>query len=253
MATTIMTATVAQQFSATAQLARFSLQGPNLPPAYAAVRVAEAFRQGCLSAYQTLTGTRESFVLSGHRPDGRPDDSHEHAYYLAQPNSAGLISELIVASPVAPFEETELAALRLVRALQPGGPRSRLDIALITEHSDSEQLVAHYWSSLTPYVPPRRFWGTSGKHHLTPEKQLAKEFLLSTGVPCEVEAVEMISDQVSVRVGSIRREGAPPPQGRRHAFHVQIRTEQPVCGPLVFGHSAHFGLGQFRPRSVGKK
>lgn len=247
MATSTMTATVAGQFSPTAQFVRFSLRGPNLPPAYAAVHVAEALRQCCLSAYQTLTGTRGSFMFSGHRSDGRPDAHHQHAYYLAQPDTAGSISELVVASPTGPFDEAELAALRLVRALQPGGPRTRLEIALITEHSDSEQLVAHHWITLTPYVPPRRFWGTSGKHHLTPEKQLAKEFLSITGVPCKVEAMAIVPEQVSVRVGSIRREGDPPPQERRRAYRVAIRTERPVCGPLVFGHSAHFGLGQFRP------
>lgn len=247
MATTTMTAAVTGQFSPTAQFMRFSLHGSNLPPVRAAVRIAEAFRQCCLSAYQTLTGTRESFMFSGHRFNGQPDDRHQHAYYLAQPDSAGSISELVVASPAGPFEEAESAALRLVRALQPGGPRSRLELALISEHSDSEQLVAHHWSSLTPYVPLRRFWGTSGKHHITPEKQLAEEFLSITGVPCEVETLSVIPEQIFVRVGAIRREGAPPPQERRHAYRVTISAERPVRGPLVLGHSAHFGLGQLLP------
>jgi len=228
---------------------KFTVHGRSLPSAGAIVRVACAFRECSLAAYQVLTGTRDSFLLSGHKPDGSPDGAHRHAYYLPALNGHGLICEVIVVSPLAAFTPEEAEAIRLIRALRWNGPGTTLSVALVSEGDIDEAPIACHWISASPYVPMRRYWGTHGKHHLTPEKQLATEFSRLVGVACEVDRVIPIRGLVPVRIGSRQRQAAPAALARREAFDAVIRTRAPIRGPLVLGHSAHFGLGQFRPAS----
>ena len=227
------------------QVVRFSLSG-RLPQVSATVAVAEAFRAAVLSALHAVSGTKESFVLSGHKADGRPDDQHRHAYYLPIPGADGRLAELLVASPEAHFSSDELAALSVVRRIQFNGPSSRLGVELVEEDSHASQILATRWVSTTPYVPPRRFWGTHGKKHLTPERQLARELTENAS------SSEMISYSLSqwIRL-RVRIVCNPSLEGNlqsrvRSGFRVEFQASHPIVGPIALGHSAHFGLGQFR-------
>ena len=151
------------------QVVRLSFSG-RLPGMSATVPVAEAFRAAVLSALHAGGGER-SFLLSGHRADGSPDRSHQHAYYLPQTDTNGRIAEMIVSSPCDKFSKEELAAIQRISHLAWDGPSTKLHVEVVDTDDRSFVRVATRWISLTPYVPPRRFWGTHGKRHLVPEQQ----------------------------------------------------------------------------------
>lgn len=213
-------------------------------PLRATVAVAEAFRSAALSAFHAITGNRDSFLLSGHMPTGTPDREHRHAYFLPQPNKMGILEAMLVVSPFDRFSGEEMEALQVVRTIQWNGPNTKLAVELIDSDDHSVVQVASHWKSLTPYVPPRRFWGTHGKHHLTPERQLIAE-LSSIECGCAQDSVLLRPwDKVRVRIAS-RANGRLLVQ--RLTFLVEFCCAHPVCAPVAVGHSCHFGLGQFIP------
>jgi CRISPR-associated protein Csb2 len=227
------------------QIVRFAFSGP-LPDISSTVAVAEAFRSAVLSALHAVTGSKNSFLLSGHQPDGRPDDQHRHAFYLPQPTSGGSLAEILVVSPQIRFCEDEITALSIVKRLQWNGPTTRLGVELIELDDHSEQKLATSWESVTPYVPLRRFWGSSGKHHLTPELQLISQF--AKQIPQNEATVSAIDPWMRLRVRVVFNDQLKGNlQTRcRDGFRLFVRTTEPIVGPLAIGHSTHFGLGQFR-------
>ena len=227
------------------QVMRFSLSGARLPPTGATVRVAEAFRSAALAGLQVITGHRGSFVLSGHRPDGKAGHGHRHAFYLPTPDEKGRIVAVHVVNPVQRFSVEEAEALRLIRGLQWNGPSTKANVELVSEDDRTLSQVAGVWSTVTPYVPPRRFYGTHGKHHLIPEKQVVEELVRLVAGNYEVEEIRKVPEwRIRVRLASGDPERQPL---RREGFYVRFRSASPLCGPVVLGHSTHFGLGQFRP------
>jgi CRISPR-associated protein Csb2 len=106
--------------------------------------------------------------------------------------------------------------------------------------------VATFWSTITPYVPPRRFYGTHGKHHLRPEDQVINELAKLVPGKHAVEEIRLVPDwHIKVRV-SLSSDGMLRPV-KRQGFYVRLRSAMPLCGPIILGHSTHFGLGHFRP------
>lgn len=234
--------------SPSGQIVRYAFVGRK-PPLRAAVAVAGAFRAAVLSAFHATTGAKDSFLLSGHQPDGSPDREHSHAYYLPEPSEDGTCGGILVVSPKERFSKDELDALRVVKALRWDGPSTRLDAEMLAIDDTSSIQVANHWVSATPYVPLRRYWGTHGKHHLTPEKQLMSELLqLGCGGGLANVKVNAWGD-VQVRVKMATNLGAAMSAIRRHAFKIDFRTHEPMCGPIALGHSSHFGLGLFVPVS----
>ncbi len=238
---------VRSEFGIEGRIVSFSLQGPILPPLWATTRVAAAFRLGCLAAFQTLTGSRDSFILSGHNQDASPDNAHRHAYFLPTPDERGVIRGLAVVLPSGSFSDVELVSVQRVEAIRWNGPSTQLRVCFETDRSLTEMVIGTRWVSQTPYIPYRRFWGSHGKKHLAPDKQFCVEFESRVGTPCQVESIEEFPEDVVVRVGSLRAPEGPAPVRLRRGFRLTIRSVQPMRGPLVLGHSAHFGLGQFRP------
>jgi CRISPR-associated protein Csb2 len=230
----------------TGQIIRYAITGKH-PPLAATVAVAEAFRSAVLSAFHALTGSKESFLLSGHHSDGKPDGEHRHAYYLPQPDGAGRIREMLVVSPFDRFSQEELVALQTVRAIRWNGPSAMAHLELLDSDDWGAVKLASRWVSLTPYVPTRRFWGTHGKHHLTPDRQLVVE--IKRVLPeCIVEDVKLMQCiDIRIRVASNSKTKLPDSPVRRGAYSVEFRTQQPLCAPIALGHSCHFGLGQFLP------
>jgi CRISPR-associated protein Csb2 len=228
----------------TGQIVRFAFSRARGRTAITTV-IAEAFRSAALSALLTATGSRRSFLLSGHRSDDRPDDQHRHAYYLPQFDHEELVG-LLVASPYDRFASQEMEALRKIRKLQWGGPSTRCDVELVEEDDLSVRTVGANWKTLTPYVPLRRFWGSHGKRHLVPQNQLRAE-LETLAVQAIISSLEM-TYPITVRVRIPPGAATTSPQ-RRLAFSVQLTLSTPICGPLCLGHSSHFGLGLFVPVS----
>jgi CRISPR-associated protein Csb2 len=217
------------------------------PTSHLTVAIAEAFRSAALSALRTDKSGCQSFRLSGHHPDGSPDQDHQHAYYLperAKDGSLTLVGILIV-TPVSRFSDEEVEALRTVTRLKWSG--LKMNVALVDVEDSAAVVVSTEWTSMIPYVPPRRFWGTHGKRHLLPEKQLETE--LSQRLPqVEIATIDIRPwHEVRVRVAGSKHPEEVRPPAKRRGFHVSFRLRQPVCGPVALGHSSHYGLGQFRP------
>lgn len=228
------------------QIVRYAIMGKH-PPIAATVVIAEAFRSVVLSAFHTVTGSKNSFLLSGHYVDSKPDSEHRHTYYLPQPDEAGYIRELLVVSPFDRFSQEEHAALQTVQAFRWNGPSTKSRLELLDSDDRSTIKLACRWVSLTPYVPIRRFWGTHGKHHLTPDKQLIAE--IRRVLPeCVVEDVQLARcSDIRIRVAPNSKIKLPRAPTRRVAYFVEFRSQQPLCAPIALGHSCHFGLGQFLP------
>ncbi|MBZ5495736.1 MAG: type I-U CRISPR-associated protein Cas5/Cas6 [Acidobacteriia bacterium] len=215
------------------------------PPVCSTVAVAEAFRAAALSAFHAITGSRDSFLLAGHQPNGQPDKGHHHAYYLPQPTTDGALIGIVVVSPYLRFSGEELEALRIVRALQWNGPSTRICLELSDADDQCFRQLASRWVSATPYVPLRRFWGTHGKRHLAPENQLRQE--LEQVANCEPGDIHL-ARWGDIRVRMARRNANNGLSlSNRLAFTGKLHTEKPICGPVALGHSCHFGLGLFVP------
>jgi CRISPR-associated protein Csb2 len=224
------------------QIVRYAF-GRGCAPLRSAVAVAESFRSATLSALFAITGSKESFLLSGHNADGTPDNEHRHAYYLPQVNEHDMLNGLLVVSPCSRFSDTDLEALSTVRVVQWNGPSTKLTLELIDIDNSDARIVASNWVTITPYVPIRRFWGTSGKHHLTPEKQLASEIHACNSAEV-IDDVELSPwGQIRVRIARNGKRVSPTPVTRRQGFAVEIKFKVPLCGPIALGHSCHYGLG----------
>lgn len=228
------------------QIIRYAITGRH-PPLAATVAVAEAFRGATLSALHAMTGAKNSFLLSGHCMDGKPDGEHRHAYYLPQPDESGRIREMLVVIPSDRFSQEEHAALQAVRTLRWNGPSSMVHLELLDSDDWDAIRLASRWVSLTPYVPTRRFWGTHGKHHLTPDRQLVAE--IKRILPeCIIEDLKLTRcNDIRIRVAPNSKTRLPFSPVRRSAYSIEFRTQQPICAPIALGHSCHFGLGQFLP------
>jgi CRISPR-associated protein Csb2 len=228
------------------QIIHYALTGC-YPSIKATVAVAETLRETILTEFHTMTGGKHSFLLSGLNSDGSPDKVHRHAFYLPKPDMSGRIKELLVVSPADQFSEEELVALKSLKILRWNGPSTTTRIELIDIQDQSELRVASNWVSLTPYVPPRRFWGTSGKHHLTPEKQLYKE-IATICAESDIDQIKLSNwGKVKVRIAPNSKTILPNTPIFRNAYRVEFRIRKPLCGPIVLGHSSHFGLGIFIP------
>lgn len=228
------------------QIIRYGLTG-SYPTLTSTVAVAEAFRGAVLSALHAQSGTTDSFLLSGHDATGQPDLDHRHVYYLPKPSLGGRIVEILVVSPFDRFSAPEMDALGSLNILRWNGPSARAGIELLDPDDQGEIKLANRWVSLTPFVPNRRFWGTSGKHHLTPNKQIANE-LRARGFEGIVEKIEIESwGSVKVRLAPRSKTMLPNTPVLRKAFKVHFASREPLCGLIALGHSSHFGLGQFIP------
>jgi CRISPR-associated protein Csb2 len=110
-----------------------------------------------------------------------------------------------------------------------------------------ELKLASHWASVTPFVPNRRFGGTSGKHHLTPDKQILSE-LRARGFEDFIEEIDFGRwATVKVRLAPRSKTSLPNTPLARNAYRVRFKSRRPLCGPIVLGHSCHFGLGFFVP------
>ena len=226
----------------TGQVLRYALRGASLPRSSTTL-VAGAFRAATLSAFHAITGGRESFLLSGHEAKGSPDHGHRHAYYLPIFSGDNELTGLLVVSPYERFSIQEVESLTLVRAIRWGGPNTRVSVELLDPDDRSCFQVATRWVSATPYAPLRRYWGTSGKHHLAPDRQLIDE--LSKTIPNlkGAEVTTLSTTRVRIRL----TPNAPPRPQWQLAFNFEFLSTSPICGPIALGHSCHFGLGLFIP------
>jgi CRISPR-associated protein Csb2 len=266
-------------------IARYSLDGPVLPPTQATLIVAEAVRRALMSRYRTLKEIEKygktdppnaerfvSAVFSGKDERGAPlRGEHAHAFYLPTDDDGdGRLDHVTVFASPDGFSRDEVRAIDSLRWLKCGD----LDLSLLLVGLGQETDFHHtrlfgnstVWSSATPFVvtrhvkrrgrkrDPRSFFETpEGKTEFVMHvlrEELARRGLLQAGM--EIEPLDHVGEHPSLRALQYRLErqkpgddGASRPRGL-----FRIRFPQPVSGPIALGHSCHYGLGLFLPEKT---
>ncbi len=227
------------------QTLRFALSGAHPQSPRHVVQFTNAWRTAVLAAFKEVHEGQDSFLLSGRCADGTPDKAHAHAFYLPEIDEGAIVGLRII-SPRAPFSPEEMQALRCVGTVTWAGPSARVNLTLIEELDTSLLQVASSWESVTPYVPRRAFH--QDKPRLTPLRQLADELRADLGAYIDiVEATCTPVGRILVRCAPALGANDASPAISRIGYKTWFRTSTPICGPVLLGHSAHFGLGQFQP------
>ena len=234
-----------------AHFLEFSLQCRIPVPVKHTVSIAEMFRESAIRIHN-----HPSYSLSGHdRPEGL-QIGHHHAFYLPQPDATGQhISRLLVWCAHG-FTQREVNALMGVGALRWAGgrfPARPVLLQLLRDIPCTQE--SRMWRSVTPFVPPRHWYR---KKHAegrvrepdSPENQL-RTCLRENGVdasPVRVDRIEVANaawDVCKVHLSQQSRLTSAEPDHRVGVF-LSAEFAQPVAMPFPsFGHSCHFGLGQF--------
>jgi CRISPR-associated protein Csb2 len=256
-------------------LIQFAVGWAVAPEVRASVHLTAAFRSRVLVAFararsgdlKVTWSTAPAAVrdevsgLSGKNASGAPLEGHRHAAFLIWVED-NLITRLLVWRPEEPFSAEEHAAI-LKAAERP------LSWAAIGAQDGEEWKVrlvpldravppppgldgsrALSWESVTPYVPSR--------HHLRRNKprasesieaQVRRELGLRGFVDAQRALVQQVAKSQWVSVHVPRRDrGKRAFVGDRLGHWLRIIFPEPVRGPVMLGHSAHFGLGQFKPK-----
>lgn len=245
------------------------------PDPRALVRLTSLFRSRVLTAFVRLrmgdrkatwstapSGVRtDAAMLSGKDGSGLPlTGPHRHAAFLGWIQD-GAITRLLVWRPEdVPFSDDERTAMLQAADRELSWRATRTDFddwkvrlvpldRAVPQPPGFDGTRARVWESLTPYVPPR--------HHLrkgnprpneTVEAQVQRE-LNFHGVPNAKNAtIKVMGDPVWVAIHiPARKRPHRAFVGNRPGYRVRIEFADPVYGPILLGHSSHFGLGLFIP------
>lgn len=243
--------------------------------------------RGQFSSYRELPSELrdELRLLSGKDGNGKPVRNHQHAYLFLCPE-AGDPTRLIAYRRTAfdlgaerPFEvEAILAASREPIFWQSRDPDWSLRLVPLPFETPappgcrSDGSAADIWISATPFVPPnRRRFRENGRLRAgeTAAALLEKgltETLFATGSTATVIAIEALDNDGNslagrpdqdppefswVTIHETRTERLDRLKNRtrrvRPGFRFRVRFSEPVHGPLLAGHSSHFGMGLFLP------
>jgi CRISPR-associated protein Csb2 len=228
----------------------FSLQCRIPVPTKFTVSIAEFFRAAAVRNH-----LRPSFALTGHdRPKGY-ETGHHHAFYLPIPDNSGqYLSHLRIWCPYG-FTQQEVNALTGVGFLPWAGARFPVRPVLLRIERDlPKRNPSSVWRSVTPFVPPRywyrkKFAEGRVREPDCPENQL-RACLSDNGTnPTDVRIsrVEIANSNWDISKVHLHAEAQNEPT-HRVGVYLEIAFAAPVTLPFPsYGHSAHFGLGQFEP------
>ncbi len=231
----------------------FSLQCRVPVPSKHVASLAERFRKAALSLHG-----EPSFALSGHDAPADTESNHQHAFYLPRVNPTGKSLHRLCVWCEHGFTQREVDALLGVSVLYWGDGRFPIRPVLLRVREDLPPLqTARTWQSTTPYVPPRYWYRkkiSEGRVRGadSPENQLLRNFR-ENGLDAEVDLIERIAVagtdwQVSRVHLSEREQKKKASPDHRVGLFLQIRFSEPASMLLpAYGHSCHFGLGQFSP------
>jgi len=243
--------------------ARFVLYGKPLPRIEDAVRIGEALRLAAMGLAKRICGeTAVPPELSGHGLG--ENNRHEHAFWLADPNTRGEIAHVLVHVPgtLGPAAIRVLSAIQSVKC-QDGSPL-RLMLEGIGRAELFEALTpltgeSAVWRSLTPYLHP---WHLKRSEMRSPEAlheaildQLRREWSARGDDRPEIVSFRELPEKAfdGRRLRPLhyhrfrRKRGLTQPDtlGRL----IELRFAAPVRGPVALGFGCHFGLGLFGAHS----
>jgi CRISPR-associated protein Csb2 len=248
-----------------ATLGRYALDATVLPSVSETLPLAEATRRALLARCR-------SSIFSGKDAEGVRLLTHGHAYNLpTDEDGDGRIDHINILATDG-FGPQEVAALDRLRALSlgEGADYRLLLVGLGVPHDFNVPFLgrSRCWESATPFLasrhcksrgqrkdPPdlRGGGGSIEFARLVLGEELARLRQSRPDIP-EPATIDLLPEN---RIGRLRplqfkrfRQKAGDDGGRRAAGAFRITFPEPITGPLVLGHSSHFGLGLFVPRSA---
>jgi CRISPR-associated protein Csb2 len=234
-----------------AHFLEFSLQCRISVPTKHVVSIANLFRADAIRNH-----AEPSFALSGRDPPDGLDANHHHAFYLPVPDVSGNSLELLRVWCLHGFTQREVNALLSVGPLRWAGRRFPVRPVLLRMSPDRPALeCSARWQSLTPFVPPL-FWHRKKAGPIragqTPESQIVRCLRKNQGpYECGVTRLSR-AGKVDWEVCKVHLPPATPNSRAEPESRVGLRFQldfpRAVALPFpAFGHSCHFGLGQFVP------
>jgi CRISPR-associated protein Csb2 len=231
-----------------ARFLRFSLQCRIGIPRKFVVSLSEQFRNQAIGLHGD-----PSYALSGHHLLGGAVADHQHAFYLPQPDDSGkYLAELCVWCRHG-FAQSEVEALMRAGAVRFGDGRYPVRPVLLEVQRDVPLVeTARIWRSISPFVPPRYWYRQKVreqdlKRFDTPEAQLGR-CLRDAGVQGEATVRRLqTGEQWEVCRVHVPKASSLAEPDRRIGVSFEVEFSGPTALPFpAFGHSCHFGLGQFR-------
>lgn len=239
-----------------AHFLEFSLQCRIPIPVKHVVSIAELFRRSAIRRHG-----EPSFALSGLDRSESIVGDHKHAFYLAssQPNSDEKSLTRLIIWCQHGFTQREVNALMSVEMLPWAGGRFPARPVLLHMSLELPQVEpGKRWKSLTPFVALRNRHLKRNSEGLvrdqdTPEGQLQRCLEMS-GLTVACTSIKKSEDAApgwvvcKVHLPPSARDGSE--SDHRIGLFFELEFAEPVCLPLpAFGHSCHFGLGQFKADS----
>jgi CRISPR-associated protein Csb2 len=228
---------------------RFALKGAEnalLPSLYDTIAVAEAMRSAAMATYSRLHGVPATAMLSGKSPEGSRAIGHTHVFYLPQDTkNLGSIDALDVWLPAGCTHE-EYRALSAVTKLYDKSIFGNLTFSL-TFLGPSIPSSARVWKTTTPVVLdrfPKRDQSAEDQLRMVLERRKLPMESIDVWESCRY--VELRGGR-HLRTDAFRKQRAHKSGMLPPMIGVTLRFHTNVCGPLVLGRLAHFGLGQFTP------
>ncbi|MGD0949643.1 MAG: type I-U CRISPR-associated protein Csb2 [Candidatus Binatia bacterium] len=238
-----------------------ALQSSVLPPVTATVELAERVRRKLMGIHARIVGdlARVSPRFSGKDVDGKPLKGHRHVYILpVDRNRDGRIDHLLVACKE-PLEHEEQLALDRLDAVWQSKGKPDIQVvpilwgtraALFQEtFALSRNAIVTEVISATPFVPPRHYRKGRGPLADWLADEVRRE-AVNHGFPSPVQVVPIPR---LVNYGRDRRwiefRRSRKGQTAQLGYGFKLVFPEPIGAPIALGHSAHFGLGQFRPMS----
>ena len=269
---------VAPSLPSSLRVVQFAVGGRVYPALERWVKVTERFRNEVLrrravqltgnpdAEYRNLTEAQRDAVslFSGKNGRGQPLRGHPHTYFLLWPDEHGQPTRLVCVRS-APFTRGEVEALfaasERTYGWGTGGPDWRVRIVpLPFETPDPQGLFGESstWVSATPFVPPgnRQRFRKGGRERAgeAPAMALTK-LLVKSNFPAPVSVLPLSkpaqTEWVYVHAAPAERERLRQQRTLpvRAGYRFRIRFPQAVRGPILTGHSTHFGLGLFVPEA----
>jgi CRISPR-associated protein Csb2 len=229
------------------QAVLLGLDATVLPLVTATIEVAEQVRVRLMGAHKRRKGddgSKVSPLFSGKTRDGGKRLDHGHVYILPRGNEIGRINRILILSPLQPFDEDELDAIRGVRELYQRDGRPSVRCVVTWQgglDASVERKVSRIVQSTTPFVPPRH-WRKGRDFGKFMEDEVRRE-CHNHRMPQIVASVVAAELPPPFHVTEYRRNRKEDPV--RPGYALRLTFESEVRSPFAIGYGAHFGLGQF--------
>jgi CRISPR-associated protein Csb2 len=234
---------------ASVQSVLLGLDATVLPLVTTTLEVAEQVRVRLMGAHKKRKNGDESQVsdlFSGKTSDGQKRLDHGHVYILPLGNKMGRIDRILIISPLRPFYEDELDAVRGVRELYQRDGRPTAQCVVTWQgrlDAPGERRLSRIVESATPFIPPRHW--RRGRDIETFIADEVRRECHNHGIEPSVVLIELAEMPPPFHVIEYRRNRKGDPV--RPGYALRLTFDKEVLAPFAIGYGAHFGLGQFKP------